>query len=102
MTTCSRTGCTKKLRRNNTTGMCATGCHSAEAPAGRRASLGATATVVSREPYSMEITERPATAPSDALAKFRVVAEALGKKPDELLGEFAQAWLEELRAKLED
>lgn len=67
---CSRSGCTKKLRSNNTTGMCATGCESSESGGGKKAKRS-----------------------SDVMRRFKLVARALGKNPDEVLEEAAQGWL---------
>jgi len=84
--TCGRPGCDKKLRRNNTTGMCGSGCRSSEAPKSHR------------------VASSPSTKPvraAGALQKLRTVAEALGKDPDAILEEFASEWLAHLAATLE-
>lgn len=94
MTTCSRSGCTKKLRSNNTTGMCGSACLSPDAPPSIRAKV-AKATEVS------EVTPATPTEGS-ALARFRLVAGALGVDADGELEVFAQAWLDGLKAKLEE
>jgi hypothetical protein len=70
---CSRAGCTKKLNRNNTTGMCATNCEADGAPQKSTASASSSASVMKR---------------------FRTVATALGKDPNAILEEAAQAWLD--------
>lgn len=93
-TTCSRPGCEKKLRSSNTKGVCATGCRSPEAPPATRAkgtrSASSPRTTTAAQPRDESI----------ALDRFRLVAEALGKSPDAILSEFAQAWLDELAAKV--
>lgn len=97
MTTCSRTGCTKTLRSNNTTGLCATNClspdaapsHRAKAVDGAGGELGRTR------------AEKPAAETGNAMAKFRAVAEVVGLDPDQVLEEFAQSWLDGLRETLE-
>lgn len=72
---CSRTGCAKTLRSINTTGRCGSGCRSPEAPPSQRAAeVGGTP--------RRQLPTTPKVATVDALAKFRVVAEALGKDPD--------------------
>lgn len=95
-TICSRPGCDKKLRSSNTKGVCATGCRSSEAPPAARA----TGTRSESSPRSISPAKVTAEA-SSALERFRVVAEALGKDADAILSEFAQAWLDELAAKVE-
>ena len=86
MTTCSRSDCTKKLRSNNTTGHCATGCLSDEAPPSSRAKATA--------------PKPEARGSLTAMERLRDVAQVLNLDPDAVLEEFAQAWLEELRGKL--
>lgn len=90
---CARPGCSKKLRANNTTGSCATGCLSPEAPPGKRAT-GATVRAARGE--------APKRVPTQgvALDRFRVVCEALGMDPDEVLTEFAEGWLDALKERL--
>ena len=86
MATCSRRGCEKKLRSNNTTGHCGSGCHSLDAPPSqqdRRVTKAAPAAAAPAAP--------------DAMARFRVVVDALGHDPDAILADFAQLWLDELR-----
>lgn len=77
--TCTRSGCGKKLRPNNTTGECGSGCLSMEAPPAKRASQGGE---------------------EDVLVRFRKVAKALGKDPDEILENSARKvaaqWLQTL------
>ena len=76
---CSRSGCTKKLRPTNTTGMCATGCLSPDAMPSQRQ-------VGNRGPGRGEA--------SSVMKRFRVVATALGKDPNAILDEAAQGWLD--------
>lgn len=91
---CTRTGCAKKLRASNTKDVCATGCHSPEAPPSVRAKG-------TRPERSTAIDAAPAAVETGAIERFRMVAEALGKDADAILAEFAQAWLSELAAKVE-
>jgi len=85
MKTCSRSGCGKTLRDRNTTGMCSSGCLSPEAPASLRAPSVA----------GSELDAAPKRrSASDTIKRFRTVAFALGKDPDAILEEAAQAWLD--------
>lgn len=101
MSTCSRSGCTKYLRASNTKGVCASGCLSPEAPASLRAkgiTVKASAPVESLEAgHDIRYVETQQSTPVD---RFRTVAHALGLDPDTILNEFAQAWLDGLKAKL--
>lgn len=90
--TCSRPDCDKKLRSNNTTGQCATGCRSPEAPA----SVRATGTRSSKPRSSSPSTNNT----EGALERFRVVCGALGLDADAELEAFAQAWLDGVKAKV--
>lgn len=82
--TCRRTGCGKKLREDNQTGECSSGCLSPEAPPAKRASSLVSSTG------------------EDVLKRFRRVAKALGKDPDAILDDamrkVAKQWLETLEA----
>ena len=93
---CSRPDCGKKLRANNTTGSCATGCLSPEAPAGKRAKGSGTSRREGKRAAAPE-----SAGSSGALERFRQVATGLGLDPDAQLEAFAQAWLDEVRAKVE-
>lgn len=86
MSVCSREGCDKKLNSNNTTGHCGSGCRSPTAPAYQRAKdvVGLVAQA----------------ADDDVMVRFRKVAEAVGKDPDEMVREYAQAWMDGLRETL--
>lgn len=95
--TCSRPGCGKKLRDSNTTGRCASGCLSLEAPPSLRAK-GATGMGSS---VFKAATPR-AKSGASALDRFKQVCAGLGKDPDEELEAFAQGWLDALLEKLED
>lgn len=84
--TCTRAGCGKKLKSNNTKGECSSGCLSLEAPpAARAANAGGEA--------------------EDVLVRFRRVAKALGKDPnailDDAMRKVAKQWLETLEAALQ-
>jgi hypothetical protein len=100
-TTCSRPGCSKKLRSNNTTGRCATNCQSPEAPPSHRAA-GVDGVDGARAPRKSTTRAEPAREAGSALAKFRLVVEALGRDPDAVLEEFAGGWLEALAQKLDE
>lgn len=92
--TCSRPGCEKKLRRTNTTGMCATGCHSPEAPPSSRK--------VGTHTGPQRTAPKRAQAKGGALDRFRTVADGLGYSADKLLEEFASSWLAALREKVDE
>lgn len=81
---CRRNGCGKKLRSNNTTGVCATGCFSSEAPPSTRAGAAV---------KSPRVSKAPKADAADVMARFRAVATGLGKSPDVILQDAAQAWL---------
>jgi hypothetical protein len=87
MSTCSK--CGWKLRRNNTTGICsnAKACRSREA--------GAEDDVLDRTSL------QPPPKKSDALRRFRTVAEALGQDPDKLLADWCEGWLGRLKTNVE-
>lgn len=91
---CSRPGCTKKLRPDNRSGMCWSGCLSPEAPPSLRAGSG------TRAPARPAPREDASLADDDAMKRFRAVAEGLGFSPDALLNEFAETWLSEVKAKV--
>lgn len=93
--TCGREGCGKTLRRDNVKGVCAAGCLSPDAPGALRAKNAAPRTA-----------PRVAAVPVDrsgltALAKFRVVCDALGRDADAEFEEFCREWLKALAEKLE-
>lgn len=96
---CSRAGCGKPLRRDNTKGVCSSGCLSAEAPGALRSKDAA--------PRASAPAPRAAPAPAardslSALEKFRVVCDALGRDADAELEAFASEWLKALAEKLEE
>lgn len=99
MSTCSRTGCTKTLRSNNTTGHCATNCESPEAPASSRAKGVEGGKPARRSPRAT--AETVAGAGSDGGARFRAVHDAMGMDPEKTLEEFYASWLEGIRQALE-
>lgn len=84
--TCST--CSKKLRKNNSGDLC-TSCR-------RGPDVGAP--VTKRKPVPVKAANDEA--PDSVLAKFRVVADALGENPDAILADYAQGWLDRLRAKV--
>lgn len=81
---CSRAGCTKKLRSNNTTGMCSVNCEAWKDEAPVKAAPRA--------------SSRRA---SETMRSFKTVARALGKNPDAILEEAASTWLEAVRKAVE-
>ena len=85
--TCTRPGCGKTLRSNNTKGVCGSGCLSPDAPASHR--------TTSAKRASPKVSAR--VPDFGALDRFRTVAEALGKNPEAILSEFAEGWLQALR-----
>lgn len=89
MSTCSRPGCTKKLRSNNTTGVCATGCLSPDAPGSARAEGVDT----SGDSGSRTGARRPST----TLKQFRLVTRALGFDGEAILEEAARTWLDTVK-----
>lgn len=90
MAICSRDGCTKTLRSDNSTGACSSSCQSPDAPASVRARV----TNPGREVAAPKREPGAAVDRALVMAKFRTVTEALGFDPDELLAEAAQAWLD--------
>jgi hypothetical protein len=98
---CSRSGCSKQLRVDNTKGVCSSNCESADAPLGaqaagvKRAPSTTSAKKVETSSILKELeTQEKNEAHAVVLAKFRTVAEALGFDPDEELAKAAQGWLE--------
>jgi hypothetical protein len=76
---CGRAGCGKRLRSNNTKGVCSSGC------------------LATGEPGERERSK----ASKGVLKRFRIVAGALGKDPNALIEEFAGEWLKTLLGRLE-
>lgn len=78
--TCTRAGCGKQLRKDNSKGVCSANCLSPDAPA----------------------ADRDPNADGDVLKRFRRVAKALGKDPEAILDEamrkVAAQWLETVEA----
>lgn len=88
---CERYGCGKKLRKDNTKGVCSTGCLSSLAPATARAKT------TNAHPAA------PAPAPRgerSALERFRLVCDALGKDAEAELEHLASQWLRALAEKV--
>lgn len=82
--------CGKKLRSDNTKGVCAN-CQS----------RGRTLEGAPTDGPAVEPAERkPRKSAESALKRFRAVAAGLGEDPDELLETFAEEWLEALRENL--
>jgi len=96
MTTCSRIGCTKKLRTDNTKGVCSKNCLSMEAPPAARAEGVSATSPVAR----VKIIKGEEITTGSAMKRFREVAEVVGLDADQVLEEFAQSWLDGLREKL--
>ena len=92
--------CSKKLRTNNTKGICgvcqARGRTLENAPATPDVSLYDV-----KAPSESAGRPKPAArAKSDALKRFRVVAEALDEDADALLEAFAESWLAQLKERV--
>lgn len=99
---CGRSGCGKFLRKDNTKGVCSTGCLSEEAP--RHARHGGTKGF-HRSTNSTNEAPAPvaATAPRgerSALEKFRIVCDALGRDAEAELEHLAAQWLRGLAEKV--
>lgn len=92
MSICSRPGCTKQLRSNNTSGVCGSGCRSPEAPPSQR-DPALDDDVLDDKPKKRRA--------SDTMKNFRAVASALGKDPDAILEEAAEEWLAVVRKAVE-
>ncbi len=97
MTTCTRAGCGKTLRKNNTKGTCGSGCLSAEAPAYQRAKAAGAAKATT----SALAVGTPATG-GTALQRMRALCELLERDFDVTLEAFATEWLREVREKLDE
>lgn len=97
MTVCSRTGCTKTLRSDNSVGKCSSNCESPEAPPSHRAKGVSAASAPKRE----SVPEKASSSSSEVIERFRAVAEAVGRDPDEMIAEFAQSWLDGIRGIIE-
>ncbi len=97
---CARSGCGKRLYANNTKGVCANKGKCAGKDELERFVPAATAEA---PPKTRLVETRIAkTAASDALGRFRLLAEALGFDPEEVLGQFANEWLERARHALRE
>ena len=87
--TCTK--CGKKLRADNSKGLCGdwTACR-------KRASGGASSPPAAKAPKP-----RKSTAPADVVERFKTVANALGYDADELLEEYCEGWLADLKSKVD-
>lgn len=85
--------CGKKLRANNTKGVCADcsarGRTLENAPATPDASL-----------YDVKAPSESRRSKSDVLKRFRIVATALDEDADKLLEAFAESWLAQLKERV--
>ena len=85
--------CGKKLRANNTKGVCADcsarGRTLENAPATPDASL-----------YDVKAPSESRRSKSDVLKRFRIVATALDEDADKLLEAFAESWLAQLKGRV--
>lgn len=97
MTTCSRRGCTKNLRKDNAKGVCSSSCLSPDAPPGMQAQGVSPGELAQRAAVAVEVqaTEQ------GAAARFRAVHDAMGMDPEKTLEEFYSSWLEGIRQALE-
>lgn len=99
MTTCSRPGCNKKLRTDNSTGECSSNCHSPEAPPAKRAA-GAGVKVQVVVPERAPREKRTAGGGLSVAERFRMVFAGLGRDPEEMLAGFMEASLAEVEKAL--
>ena len=99
--TCSRPGCSKPLRKHNSSGQCSSNCLSPEAPPAKRAK-GVEGSTVTPSQSRKPAAKRAPRSQGDALERFRTVMTALGKDPEEMLAEFAEEALTALRTRLEE
>lgn len=111
--TCKRAGCGKKLRANNTKGVCASSCLSSDAPPAHRASKDQLAqAVMDRADVELAAertkkkTKTPAPAPEggvdeesaeETLKRFEKVTEAIGVDGQELLASLVREWMNNVR-----
>lgn len=91
MAICSRSGCTKTLRSDNSSGACSSNCQSPDAPPSMRARV--TTPVRETPPAKREVLEASL---DDIMVRFRAVATGLGRNPDAILAQAAQGWLDSL------
>lgn len=98
--TCSRLGCSKKLRSDNTKGVCSVmkTCGANRSDAEPTAAADEEAPDKMAAPKARRTSSPKAPAAAKTLERFRLLAEALDFDPDELLAEFAAGWLERARA----
>jgi hypothetical protein len=89
MATCSRNGCTKTLRIDNSSGACSSNCQSPDAPPSQRARV--TNPREAAPPKKHEVLE---ASPDEVMVRFTQVATGLGKDPNAILAEAAQGWLD--------
>lgn len=82
---CGRTGCGRRLRSNNTTGVCGSNCLSREAPETKRAPGVDGGTAGPAGPVNLKT--------DPVYKRFCTVASALGKDPNALLLAAAASWL---------
>lgn len=101
MTVCSRRDCNKKLRKDNSKGECSSNCESPDAPPAQRAKgVEGRGLGNAPRPAEKEVTAT-ATSHEATIQLFRTVTEAVGRDPDQMIAEYAQAWLDGLREKLQ-
>lgn len=93
---CKVDGCDFKLRSNNTTGFCPT--HKGRVKADRKRG-GDAGDVVDRLELGAVKPPPKRKAAGDAVKRMKVVADALGLDGDQLLEEYAAAWLAALQVK---
>lgn len=99
MAQCSRSGCTKQLRKDNTKGACSSNCESAEAPNGVRAKEVAESAAVPKPDLADKhnASEVMARFRAEVMARFRAVTKALGLDAEVILAEAARDWLDGVR-----
>lgn len=105
MTTCSRRGCGKTLRSDNSTGKCSSNCLSADAPPSHRAKSVQPAKksddildYTPGSPSNAPKAEKPKLDVDAVEAKFIAVTKALNLDAEVILAEAMQGWMDGLSA----
>lgn len=97
MAQCSRSSCTKQLRKDNAKGVCSSNCESPDAPNGVRAKGVDTDVRFSGSAAAPKVDLADKHNASEVMAKFRAVTDALGLDAEVILAEAAQGWLDAVR-----
>lgn len=104
---CGRTGCSRYLRRDNTSGVCSTNCESMDAPPSHRAKNVQPAKksddildYTPGSPSNATKAEKPKLDVDAVKAKFIAVTKALNLDAEVILAEAMQGWMDGLSALL--